>query len=208
GQTPYRPRPRGGALPLAERPPGGYSRLQRGRRLGPPGIIRARHLRRGQPAARPSANPVGGKESLEPEIRRLVIPLASPIMAGTPAGEGVMRTSTAAMALIRRESAGGPEWLTQWNEGWQSFHLVGGHRAEGESFRECCARELSEELGLCAGADVRLGDAPAAHLEHVAFSRSAGVETAYTVELFDAELITEHARRNAAAPGNRCVAGY
>ena len=54
-----------------------------------------------------------------------------------------MRFSEAALALITRVNAQGEtEYLTQWNEKWQAYSLIGGHHEEGESFRECCIREI------------------------------------------------------------------
>jgi hypothetical protein len=68
-------------------------------------------------------------------------------------------------AVFRRASAGGPGWLTRWNDKWRAFHLVGGHRRADESFRYCCVREVAEELGLGEGADFRVGERPLARLE-------------------------------------------
>ena len=40
-----------------------------------------------------------------------------------------MRISEAALALITRINAHGEtEYLTQWNEKWQAYSLIGGHR--------------------------------------------------------------------------------
>jgi tetratricopeptide (TPR) repeat protein/8-oxo-dGTP pyrophosphatase MutT (NUDIX family) len=115
-----------------------------------------------------------------------------------------MRTSVASIALFRRPGSGGAaQYLAQWNERWNSFHFVGGHRESGESFRTCCIREIAEELGLQEGRDIRIADEPAAHLEYVAYSANAGAETAYTMELFDAELLGDTAGRVEADLANR-----
>ena len=115
-----------------------------------------------------------------------------------------MRTSIAAMALIRKEEGGQTLWLAQWNSRWRRFHLVGGHRESGESFRECVVREIEEELGLRDGAGVAVAAEPTAHVEFVAFSEGQREETAYTMELFDAELTTAAAREKVdAAEENR-----
>jgi len=53
-----------------------------------------------------------------------------------------MRTSTAAIAAIQQHDA----WLVQWNENWNAYSLIGGHLETGESFRECCEREIMEAL--------------------------------------------------------------
>jgi hypothetical protein len=115
-----------------------------------------------------------------------------------------MRESVAAMALIRRASPHGTQWLTQWNDRWEAFHLIGGTR-EDETFRRCCAREVAEELDLEEGAGFRVADEPAAQLEYVACSRSARVETKYVVELFDVELLGDAADAVTRDPANRWV---
>jgi len=114
-----------------------------------------------------------------------------------------MRTSVAAVALIRRQCEGRTLWLAQWNEHWQHYHFVGGHKRPGESFRECLVREMAEELHLREGADY-VATGPVAHLEYTAWSRSTEVETAYTMELFEVRLAAEEARRKVDSdPSNR-----
>lgn len=115
-----------------------------------------------------------------------------------------MRQSLAAFALIRRENASGALWLAQWNGNWNRFNFVGGHKRSHESFRECVIREVAEELEIVAGPDCVVSEHPLAHLEYVAWSRSANEETAYSVELFDVRLVNgEAAHRVDAQPANR-----
>jgi 8-oxo-dGTP pyrophosphatase MutT (NUDIX family) len=117
-----------------------------------------------------------------------------------------MRVSEAGLTLIRRSGAdGAPEYLVQWNDKWQRFALVGGHREPGESFRACCVREVAEELELAEGAEYRVAPEPVAPpIEYRARSGSAGVETLYRVELYLVELLTHAAAaRVAADPANR-----
>jgi len=119
-----------------------------------------------------------------------------------------MRVSEAGLALIQRLGPGGvPEYLTQWNEKWQRFSLVGGHREPAESFRECCAREVMEELELVAGRDFRVAPEPIVPMvQYQAVSGSAGVETLYCVQLFVTELLTPEASAQVIAnPLNRWV---
>jgi 8-oxo-dGTP pyrophosphatase MutT (NUDIX family) len=120
-----------------------------------------------------------------------------------------MRQSVAALALIRRLGPSGEvEWLTNWNDKWAALNLVGGHQRPGESFRQCCAREVTEELGLTEDVDFQVASAPAAHLEYTAESKSSGTATAYTMELFAVELLTAAARaRVAADPATAWVTG-
>ena len=116
-----------------------------------------------------------------------------------------MRTSVGAYALIRRRGPGGAEeWLSNWNEGWKALNLVGGHRENGESFRECCIREIVEELGIDAAADFRVAPEPEVRLEYVADSRSSGEKTAYTIELFAVDLLTVAARTRIDADPAAC----
>lgn len=118
-----------------------------------------------------------------------------------------MRTSIAAFALFRRTTPGGrTEYLTQWNERWNAFHFVGGHKHDDESFRECCTREVNEELGLVEGRDFRLAPERRAHLNYKHWSERARADTDYTVELFDAELLGTSAAVVEADSSNRWVA--
>jgi tetratricopeptide (TPR) repeat protein/ADP-ribose pyrophosphatase YjhB (NUDIX family) len=105
-----------------------------------------------------------------------------------------MRTSIAAIALIRREEAGQTFWLAQWNDGWQAYSFVGGHKHDDETFRECAIREIGEELGLVEGRDVLVASAPLEHLEYTDVSRRTGDQTAYVMELYDVALVGDRAR--------------
>jgi 8-oxo-dGTP pyrophosphatase MutT (NUDIX family) len=105
-----------------------------------------------------------------------------------------MRISVAAFALFRRAApAGRFEYLAQWNDGWHAFHFVGGHKRDNESFHDCCAREVAEELGLVEGRDFRLAPERRCCLRYIHWSERARADTAYTVELFDAELLSPSA---------------
>jgi tetratricopeptide (TPR) repeat protein len=107
-----------------------------------------------------------------------------------------MRVSEAALALItRNNSLGQIEFLTQWNAKWQAYSLIGGHRERGESFLDCCHREVEEELGLVPYVDFTAAKDPTFPvLEFQAFSRSAQQETAYQIELFQIDLTSANAR--------------
>lgn len=109
-----------------------------------------------------------------------------------------MRISEASLALITRVNAQGEtEYLTQWNEKWHAYSLIGGHREEGESFRECCIREVEEELGLTRDVDFILTDSPInPSLRFTGFSRSAQVDTMFVFELFEAMLCCSIGRLN------------
>jgi 8-oxo-dGTP pyrophosphatase MutT (NUDIX family) len=122
-----------------------------------------------------------------------------------------MRSSEASLAIITRTTFDGEtEYLTQWNEKWDAYSLVGGHREDGESFRDCCIREIEEELSLKSEVDFRVDLLPIApSLEYSAFSKSAGVETHYRFELFVTELMTDEARKKVTTnPDNRWVGVY
>jgi len=117
-----------------------------------------------------------------------------------------MRISQAALALFKRLGLDGvTEYLTQWNDAWQMFALVGGHVEPGESFHHCCVREVEEELDLIADVDFDVGlCALVPKCEYTAMSGSTGVETRYGVELFPAAFLSVQAETKANHnPANR-----
>lgn len=84
-----------------------------------------------------------------------------------------MRTSQAALAIITRiSSLGNPEYLTQWNNAWNAYSLIGGHVEEGETFQQCCIREVAEEL-VCGPDSITAAPYPYATLRFREFSRAA-----------------------------------
>jgi hypothetical protein len=60
-----------------------------------------------------------------------------------------MRTSHGVLALIRREHNGQDEVLLNWNPGWGSYALLGGHMEPEDAgdVATSIARELIEEMG-------------------------------------------------------------
>lgn len=120
-----------------------------------------------------------------------------------------MRVSQAGLACIRRAGPDGPtgepQFLTQWSQKWGMYSLIGGHVEPGETFRECCVREVAEELGLTAGVDYTVADQPLAPtVEYVAMSGGSKVETQYRMELYAVELLTQAAQAAVDAnPANR-----
>lgn len=98
-----------------------------------------------------------------------------------------LRESQAAVALIRARHETTWTFLCHWSGSWRALHFVGGHREPGETFRACAVREACEELGVAA-CDVSVEAEPLGHLEYVTHSRSAGVPTAYVIEVFPAAL--------------------
>lgn len=99
-----------------------------------------------------------------------------------------MRESIGAVAIISREGPNGTEWLARWNSNWNSYGLVGGHKRDSESFRECIVREIHEELGLTEDRGVCIAPEPVADLHYTAWSERAKAETAYTLEVFHVDL--------------------
>lgn len=95
---------------------------------------------------------------------------------------GRLPVSEGALALVTR----GDKRLVLWNENWGAFFLVGGHKRPNETYRECAAREIGEELGL-EPSDYTLAAHPVRH-EYRAISGRTGVLTAYTLEVFDTTL--------------------
>ncbi|MCA9124697.1 MAG: NUDIX hydrolase [Planctomycetaceae bacterium] len=116
-----------------------------------------------------------------------------------------MRQSIGAMAVIRYEQADQTCWLTQWNKRWHGFHLVGGHKLPDESYYDCVVREICEELGLEVDRDFVVSEVPLSQVSYVAQSRSAGVETLYSVEVFDTKLLAGAKPKVDANRNNRWV---
>lgn len=95
-----------------------------------------------------------------------------------------MRTSAGALALITRvNSFGQTEFLTQWNEKWQAYSLIGGHVEDGETFHQACVREITEELN-CTAHEITAAPYPYATLRFHEFSRSARQVTDYHWQVF------------------------
>ena len=95
-----------------------------------------------------------------------------------------MRASNAALAIVTRvNSLGSAEYLTQWNNRWQAYSLIGGHVEEGETFQQCCIREVAEELE-CDQHSIAAAPYPYATLRFREFSRAAKVETDYHWQVF------------------------
>ena len=101
------------------------------------------------------------------------------------------RQSLAALAFITRvNSFGQPEYLTQWNCRWNAYCLIGGHVEDGESFRQCCMREIEEELE-CTSVDYELAPYPYATLRFPEFSKAAREDTDYHWQVFLARPTSE-----------------
>lgn len=98
------------------------------------------------------------------------------------------RQSLGAAAVVCRQSGLQLVWLARWNKNWQCYYLVGGHKHEGESFRECLTREIREELGLEEGKECVISPRPCRRLEYDQWSESARAETHYCIELFAVKL--------------------
>lgn len=117
-----------------------------------------------------------------------------------------MRTSRGAFAyIVRQVPPEEREYLVQWNPNWKAFNFIGGGVEPGESFRECCVREIAEELAIEEHIGYHVADQPLAHLEYQAFSESAGQETAYVFELFETQLRPEALSQVTEDPQNQWV---
>lgn len=117
-----------------------------------------------------------------------------------------MRTSEGALALITRvNSTSQTEYLTQWNDAWNAYSLIGGHVEDGETFRQACTREIEEELELQRETEFCVSDDPIGpRYEYVAISKAAGVETQYRIELYSTELLTPLAIAKVDRNPNNC----
>jgi len=117
------------------------------------------------------------------KLRDLPFPPADPPQPNTIGP----RSSSAAVALIRREDRDGVKWLAQWNMNWRHYFFVGGHKEDDESFRECVVRKIEDELGLLDGQHYQIkGSQRLSKFRH--FSIAAQQETQYEMELFDVDL--------------------
>jgi len=115
-----------------------------------------------------------------------------------------MRQSVASIVLFTRKQGDGRAYLAHWNRPWQCFALVGGHKHDDESHRQCAIREAVEELDVNAETQLAVDDAPRARLQYTAHSQSARVQTQYTIEVFDGRLRGDAAEAQALAdPRNR-----
>jgi 8-oxo-dGTP pyrophosphatase MutT (NUDIX family) len=114
-----------------------------------------------------------------------------------------MRTSIAAVAIIRRASAAGEQWLAQWNSGWEAFSWIGGHKRENETFFECLIREIVEELQLQPGEHFTAAAEPLVHAQYTAWSERARVETSYSLQLFAVQLTAAAEQLADRSPQNR-----
>lgn len=90
-----------------------------------------------------------------------------------------MRVSAAALSIIQESNA----WLVQWNENWHAYSLIGGHVEPGETFRECCVREVAEELE-CSESVVEAAPDAYATLRFCEYSKAAKEETDYQWQAF------------------------
>ena len=101
------------------------------------------------------------------------------------------------LALIQRTGhVRATEYLTRWNERWQAFALIGGHIEPGETPRDCCIREVAEELNLAPEIDFCVASQPIGdRCQYAAFSKSAGMLTEYQLEAFATELLHNEAAR-------------
>jgi 8-oxo-dGTP pyrophosphatase MutT (NUDIX family) len=94
-----------------------------------------------------------------------------------------MRNSKAALAIIEQSK----KWLVQWNGNWDACSLIGGHVESGETFHECCKREIIEELE-CEVNQFELAQVPIMVLRFRKPSEAAGEETDYEWQIFKTEL--------------------
>jgi ADP-ribose pyrophosphatase YjhB (NUDIX family) len=116
-----------------------------------------------------------------------------------------MKTSEASLALVCRRVEGRTKYLTQWSDVRQMFALIGGHVEAGESYRDCCVREVAEAFGIEAERDFLVASAPLqARQSYIAESDSACVPIEYHVELYAVAIHEELAgERIARNPANR-----
>jgi ferredoxin-NADP reductase len=114
---------------------------------------------------------------------------------GKQTQDAATRRSEASWALITRRDGPEDRWLARWNAHWARYNFVGGHRHDGESYRDCLVREIVEELGLMERRDYTICQpAPFAHMTYNAWSMSAARDTSYEIEVFGVSLADTTAR--------------
>ena len=91
--------------------------------------------------------------------------------------------SEGGIALITREVNGETEYLAQWNDKWKAFFFVGGHREDGESFRQCVIREVCEELEVEEDS-FEISQEPIRELDYLAISNRTRGLISYKHEIF------------------------
>ena len=91
--------------------------------------------------------------------------------------------------MITKEVNGETHYLAQWNDKWKAFFLVGGHRENGESYRECVVREVCEELDIQED-NFQVSPEAREQLEYCAISNRTKLLTNYRHHLFDVSLDT------------------
>jgi 8-oxo-dGTP pyrophosphatase MutT (NUDIX family) len=121
-------------------------------------------------------------------------------------GGATLRQSLASVAAITRVEAGETRWLVQWNEGWDGYFLVGGHKRQDETFFGCIVREIGEELGLPDAKDFNVPPEPRCCLQFIGYSDRLRQPTAYMIEVFDVSIDGKAAQaRIDDNPANRWV---
>ncbi|HRF01744.1 MAG TPA: hypothetical protein PLI18_14570 [Pirellulaceae bacterium] len=69
------------------------------------------------------------------------------------------------VALIRRMTDQGPEWLLRWNPTRECSELIEADRLSGETYREALYREIDWQLGLDRKKDYLMSSVPRLHFE-------------------------------------------
>ena len=130
-------------------------------------------------------------DQVSPSARALVAKLMEVALEGgrsfPPAGGSATRSSTACVAIARRDGPNGTEWLAQFNQRWGRYFLVGGHEETGETKTECMLRELNEELHV-EPSEVELSTQRA--LSYLAWSIGSWQWTQYDITAIDASFST------------------
>lgn len=115
------------------------------------------------------------------------------------------RESVASVAIIRQQRDNQPVWLSQWNDNWDRYFLVGGHAGPREGAQTCIERELKEELDLGPHEYSlnRRNPPPQQPLVYSAWSTSAWQDTHYTMSCFDVKLTDSSLSRSKQNAANR-----
>jgi ADP-ribose pyrophosphatase YjhB (NUDIX family) len=132
------------------------------------------------------------RHPVSPTARALVAKLLEAAMTKDRGGNfppvptPTIRESVASIAVIRHDRDSRPHWLCQWNQHWERYFLVGGHKDDSESPEECLVREMREELHLNRHQDYNIQRCRPHG--YPGWSTRAWQRTQYNITTFDAML--------------------
>lgn len=144
----------------------------------------------GDELERVTRNDVGGPPAGGVQFTSTMAAVVPSVLAVVPPVRRELRRSEGGIAFIHgTDQYGRPAMLAQWNEEWEGFFLIGGHREKGETYEQCLRREIREELKIPDGeGDGFTVEGELEPIRYVAWSRRAEEYTDYEMYVFDVKL--------------------